>query len=168
MPLRKHRWMTGKNISWYSASRTVFCPALPAHALSDINADDDAYHEERREAAAVGANGYADTLDKGVKVKNGRQTDYLQTIRARRFIGAGLHQAQNADHPQRHDRSGQPDPLLRQQPDERTGFLIDNADTVMDRVFLVRSWSDSNPDTNVMIRPPLCSARMIQCSTANV
>lgn len=63
MPLRTAgRWM-GKNISWDSASRTVFLSGSTEKSYPC--ADDDAYHQEGLKY--VGATGNA-TLDKGVKV----------------------------------------------------------------------------------------------------
>ena len=63
MPLRTvGRWM-GKNISWDSASRTVFLSGTTEKSYPC--ADDDAYHQEG--VKYVGATGTA-TLDKGVKV----------------------------------------------------------------------------------------------------
>ena len=63
MPLRTvGRWM-GKNISWDSASRTVFLSGTTEKSYPC--ADDDAYHKEG--VKYVGATGTA-TLDKGVKV----------------------------------------------------------------------------------------------------
>ena len=63
MPLRTvGRWM-GKNISWDSASRTVFLSGTTEKSYPC--ADDDAYHKEG--VKYVGATGHA-TLDKGVKV----------------------------------------------------------------------------------------------------
>ena len=63
MPLRTvGRWM-GKNISWDSASRTVFLSGTTEKFYPC--ADDDAYHKEG--VKYVGATGTA-TLDKGVKV----------------------------------------------------------------------------------------------------
>ena len=66
MPLRTvGRWM-GKNISWDSASRTVFLSGTTEKSYPC--ADDDAYHKEG--VKYVGVTGTA-TLDKGVKVHSG-------------------------------------------------------------------------------------------------
>ena len=67
-------------------------------------------------------------------MKNGGYTDYVVTDKATAMAALDSRQAQSADHPQRHDRAGESDPLLQQQPDgHELDFLINNADTVMDR-----------------------------------
>lgn len=81
MPLRTvGRWM-GKNISWDSASRTVFLSGTTEKSYPC--ADDDAYHKEG--VKYVGATGTA-TLDKGVKVLVDGKQQTFKTRRARRFI----------------------------------------------------------------------------------